>query len=300
MALTRKQRAEIISSLTTNCECWQHEGSEEILANMADDQLAQVAESAATEQQASMVANAAMHGFTDEQNGVMYRLNGETGAWERKVLTANVNRGGSGRDRDEEPTTNAPPWLKSKQDDEEDVGPDNMEEEITEEDTPPEKPMSKCAMMQARGGKGKMQYNSRGKNMSLKSMLREYGTPEEIAVWNHAVDTWEQQKRAMVDRIVANHKELANEDMASRRESPIYNRLMQKTPEELQEMLDIIPVANAGPAMMVGGGVGVNYAGAAGGPLTANRFANHDAEDILPLPRNDWEVISNGNGKSKE
>lgn len=313
MKLTSAQRAKIIRNLTTNCSCMKKPGSRTFLANMDDEELLDMEEKMLKDEEEekkdeeeeeeededkkmAVIANAAVEGFTDDKAGVAYRLNPMTGAWERKVLAANV------RGPRRQPTTNAPPWLKDEEDEDEDVGStEAIEEEITEEDTPPKK--TKCEMLnnntRGRGRKSttRVTNSTPVRKMSLKKMLQQHGTPEERAVWNHAVATWEAQKMAMVDRIVANHRELRDEDVEARRSTPIYNKLMQRSADELQEMLDLIPTANSEPPVSVP--MGASYIGAAGAPV-ANRYTNHDADDTLVPPRIEWETISragdNGRG----
>jgi hypothetical protein len=81
-ALTTNQRSEIITHLTTNCECWKHAGDKEILAAFSDEKLTQLKSAADKEQQAYDVANAAVNGFQDGQ-GNAFRINPETGKWEK-------------------------------------------------------------------------------------------------------------------------------------------------------------------------------------------------------------------------
>lgn len=81
-------RNQIIEYLISNCECWNQPGDREILNRMNDDKLAKLQEITEKEQQAVVVANTAISGFTDGK-GSAYRVNPETGRWERKSVPTN-------------------------------------------------------------------------------------------------------------------------------------------------------------------------------------------------------------------
>lgn len=72
------KREQLISSLAFNCRC-----EEDTLNELDDSTLAAM-------ERVSRVANTAGQGFTDGQ-GTAYRVNPETGRWEKRELTANAN-----------------------------------------------------------------------------------------------------------------------------------------------------------------------------------------------------------------
>lgn len=80
MALTANQRQVIVTDLATNCECWK--GDEETLNGFTDEKLSKIKAAFDREQKALQVANAAVEGF--EADGTEFRLNPETGDWEKR------------------------------------------------------------------------------------------------------------------------------------------------------------------------------------------------------------------------
>lgn len=100
MALTQEQRQEVIRHLTTNCDCWKHSGDAEVLNRFTDEKLVSLKDHAIKEAQAIVVANAAVNGFTDGDNA--YRVNPETGKWERKVVANQPFKKKDDEDEDEE------------------------------------------------------------------------------------------------------------------------------------------------------------------------------------------------------
>jgi hypothetical protein len=109
--LTDHERQSVISYLTANSEAWQQAGDREILNGFSDDKLVALQQAAEQEQHAITVANAAVNGFADDGNA--YRVNPQTGKWEKRVV------------------------ANAKKDDEEDEPDDN--EEMDEEDYTPKK-----------------------------------------------------------------------------------------------------------------------------------------------------------------
>lgn len=83
MALNPNERKAIIDFLTTNCDCWKGNGDAEILNRMTDEKLSVLKVSAEKEKHMMQVANAAANGFAD--GGSAYRINPETGKWEKRV-----------------------------------------------------------------------------------------------------------------------------------------------------------------------------------------------------------------------
>ena len=88
MALSKQDRAGIIEDLTTNCECWNKEGDDDILNALSDDKLVSLKTQADHFEKAETVANAAVKGFKDGDK--QYRLNPDNGNWEAKKVE---NRG---------------------------------------------------------------------------------------------------------------------------------------------------------------------------------------------------------------
>lgn len=83
MALTTQRRQKIIDSLVGNCDSWKYSGSAEVLDAMSDDQLLAVEKQAF----AVTVANAAVEGFTDPDTGNRYKLDPDSGKWQRAKVT---------------------------------------------------------------------------------------------------------------------------------------------------------------------------------------------------------------------
>jgi hypothetical protein len=94
MRLSGDQREQIIDYLVANSEAWSAEGDADVLASFSDEKLIHLNEAASRAHQAEAVANAAVEGF--QEGGKAYRVNPETGRWERAVLNCDDNMGGSG------------------------------------------------------------------------------------------------------------------------------------------------------------------------------------------------------------
>lgn len=104
MALSANQRASVINDLVANCEMWQGYGDREILDSFPDDKLIQLRDLAMDAQRAVAVANAAVAGFSD--SGTAYRVNPETGQWEKRVV-GNAGRM-AGCDEEDDPNEEEP------------------------------------------------------------------------------------------------------------------------------------------------------------------------------------------------
>lgn len=85
MRLSPAERQQVINYLVHNCECWQGSGDRDTLSTFSDEKLAQLKTAAVKSNAAIGVANAAVNGFTD--GGTAYRINPETGRWERSLLS---------------------------------------------------------------------------------------------------------------------------------------------------------------------------------------------------------------------
>lgn len=103
MRLSGAQREQIIDYLVANSEAWSAEGDADILASFSDEKLLHLNEATERTQQAVHVANAAAEGF--QEGGKAYRINPETGRWERAVLNCDEGMGGGygGRGMEDDP-----------------------------------------------------------------------------------------------------------------------------------------------------------------------------------------------------
>jgi hypothetical protein len=97
MSLTPEQRSTIIDHLIANCDCWKAQGDREVLNDFSDEKLKHLKALADKEAQAIVVANAAVNGFTD--GGMAYRVNPETGNWEKRAV-ANKHKGDGEEDEE--------------------------------------------------------------------------------------------------------------------------------------------------------------------------------------------------------
>lgn len=88
MSLNPSERQAIIDFLTTNSDSWKGRGDGEILKSFSDEKLAALKVAAEKEKHITEVANAAANGFSDGNS--QYRINPETGKWEKKVNNAEL------------------------------------------------------------------------------------------------------------------------------------------------------------------------------------------------------------------
>jgi hypothetical protein len=121
MPLTREERGQIINDLVANHECWRDDQGRKALEAFSDDKLASLKAIADQDRRAVAVANAAVNGFVDPTTGTAYRVNPESGSWERGQ------------------TTNAPKKVPMMEDDEEEEDVPDDEEEETPPPPPPKK-----------------------------------------------------------------------------------------------------------------------------------------------------------------
>ncbi len=84
MKLTSQQRNQIIEDLTTNCDCWKHQGDKEVLNSFTDEKLVSLKQGLDKHKQVEAVANAAVQGFRDGTQA--FRVNPETGKWETATV----------------------------------------------------------------------------------------------------------------------------------------------------------------------------------------------------------------------
>jgi len=99
-----KEKRELISSLVSNCECW-NEDDAEVLANFSPEKLEALAVSAKSAKQEATVANAAKAGFKDDQ--VELTFNEESLEWSHEVLVPVVEN------EEAEATPTADEWMKT-------------------------------------------------------------------------------------------------------------------------------------------------------------------------------------------
>ena len=82
MALNRKERQEIIEDLTTNDDGWKEDGDDEVLNELSDEKLTVLHKVSTNSRRAIDVANVAVKGFRNDDDGTAYRINPENGQWE--------------------------------------------------------------------------------------------------------------------------------------------------------------------------------------------------------------------------
>lgn len=85
------QRQKMIDAIVANSSVWD-EGDADVLNSFSDEKLTTLYEHEGQVQQAFAIANAAVSGFADDSSGTAYRMNAETGQWERSGA-ANCNDG---------------------------------------------------------------------------------------------------------------------------------------------------------------------------------------------------------------
>jgi hypothetical protein len=285
-------REEMVAELTANCDCWKNEGATVALNSMPDDSVEAIYNEWSDSTATAMVANAAVTGFKDETLGAEFRLNVETGQWERRMVGNSGN--GCGK-------------MGDYSGDTEDATDGGVDEEAEGEPPTPKKLMKKMMGKGMTGnsnnGGGKTPSRSNDKKETNPVSLREWlvtnGTPQEREVWNRAIKTWSEEKMELCDRLTAN---LAG-DISERRKHATYAKLMKKSPEELEELIGLMPVANESSMSGLFNETGdltpvPVYAGAAGG-FAANRgrkdpTANEGHDDILRLPTMEDYISENG------
>lgn len=100
MKLSQQERQGIIEHLTANCDAWRQPGDDQVLNNMTDEKLLALKEDSDKQQHVTAVANAAVNGFSDGETA--FRINPETGKWERRVDNAKKKKAPPMDDDDEE------------------------------------------------------------------------------------------------------------------------------------------------------------------------------------------------------
>lgn len=85
MALTAAERQVIVTDLITNCACWKHDGSKDMLNKMSDEQLAAIKADQTEKDQAFAVANRAIDGVKVGDKHV--KLNPKTSKWEAAIVS---------------------------------------------------------------------------------------------------------------------------------------------------------------------------------------------------------------------
>ena len=107
MALTPKERQEAIDSLTTNCSCWGHEGDREVLNNLSDEKIEQLVEGMEELTSNASIAQLITNGI-EADDGFAYRIDPETGAFQKARLTGNCNENMEEEEEYEEEEVPAP------------------------------------------------------------------------------------------------------------------------------------------------------------------------------------------------
>lgn len=107
------------------------------------------------------------------------------------------------------------------------------------------------------------------KNKRANNSLADRLTPAELEVWNYATKRIEDDKKAIVNRLIAN----VSGDAERNR---IGNSLMAKKIEELQDLAALLPAQQQTHQTYA-----YNFAGAGGGPIV--QLTDNEAADVLDL-----------------
>lgn len=200
--LTANQRKELITDLATNCDCWK--GEEEILNQFSDDKLVALKQ----RENAVVVANAAVNGFS--HNGTDYRVNPETGNWEKKV-TSNAGPKMPMKGR-------MPPQAPAEEEEEEETVEEPVYEDVEEEPVaPPPR---------------RRPVPATNRHMSVEESLKNLH-PDIRAMVENAKQVEEREKDSLIRQILVN---VSPTDWQTH-----YERLMQRTVPELTYDLSLIP-----------------------------------------------------------
>ena len=258
MGLSTNRRQEIIDDLTTNCECWSHQGDDEVLGNFTDEKLIQLKKVADREQQAIAVANAAINGFTDN-NGNAYRVNPETGNWEHRRVE------------------NAKKKVTVQEDDEDE------EDDEEEEEIPSKKRMKK------------MMGNSRGEMEEETPPVKKPRTREQLinslpADMRESLKIAEEVTQREKDRVIG--QILANSGVSDVDKRAHNEWLQSKSVDELRNTLSLMPKP---PATEPGESKQTKQTT---NRKRFNSGNSPETEDMLVAPVINWEPVEekNGNG----
>ncbi len=253
MALSQVQRGAVIQWLTTNCDCWKNPGDHEVLGNLTDDKLVQLKDAAVREAQAITVANSAARGWVDQKTGNAFRVNPETGQWERAAVpTGNADDEGDYK-------------KKFMKDDDEEDDDDDEEEPKTNRRRKANNRKAASTPAPERPRTLEQQINA------LPPELR-----ETIKV---ARDVERREKDQVIGNILANSAVSESDKRAH------YDWLSTKPLAELNNMLALMPKAPTNEEMARI--VPRPASGRRGGGQTRNSGGIND--DILHLPKIDWE-----------
>lgn len=172
-----------------------------------------------------------------------------------------------------DPTANAipPQFLKGKK--KKEVA--EADEEETEEDDSEDEEEAEMPVKNAKKPQPTINSNPQRTNrMTLKQFLQTQATPEEQAVWNHAVDLEREGRKAIVLKLIANVQD-------DKQRQALGTKYMKKSLPELRELLTLVEsriTSNTEEQQPDQ----INFSLAAGGPI-GNRYVS-DPDDILPLP----------------
>lgn len=289
MPLTRDQRKQHVTFLTSNCECWKHEGDAEILNSLPDEKLQALKDDADRVLQAVAVANAAVRGTVD--NGFAYRVNPVTGTWERKSTTNDSKN----PLYDDKPKEKKNPF-------------DNMDMEEDEEEMSDEE-YGKMMKNRMRGKKTRNRKDQEGgppdksdsDTKNNQSLIRKPRTADE---WYNAAPESVQNEFRFAQQITKKRTDelvrdiLTNSGIAESERAAHREWLAKKPLDELANMLALIPKPPTDQSHESQGN---------GRAVALNRFSQRrrkeeEDTDTLELPTMNWgteEQTANGNGKSK-
>ena len=229
MPLSPQQRSALIEDLVTNCDCWKHQGDREILNAMADEKLAQFKEQSLKQQQALAVANAAVSGFSDGITS--YRVNPQTGKWE-KALNVEEVKGKGSKQTTNTNATNATDMKKG-------MGKKGMPKRVVEEDEEDMEDMEDNSALPPREEyveDGESPKVNKKKNQqrpqTTEQMIR--GLPEELQNRLRIAGEIEQhEKKKLIDQLLVN---VSSTDKRAHTE-----RLMHRSVEDLRNDLALVP-----------------------------------------------------------
>lgn len=259
-------KAQIVTWLTTNCDCWK--GADKVLNTMDEAQLKKLKANADKQQTLEVTANAFVKiakslGAPDDMalNAMPAYVEEKT----KEVASADENAGGS---TDPKPKT---------------------EEEITaEDDVPPPVKNNRSNVLPAK----KPTANGAPKKMTIQEWLGQM-PPEAQPVWNTAVELNNSVKVAASNKL----KGLIANESDPRRKHRMQLALNSGDVAKMQEVIELVgPTHNSGGSAEAREQVALYFPGLFGDyQPTANR-AGTDSDDVLDLPtvnQEEWVAQAN-------
>lgn len=266
MKLTQAQRSEIVSHLTTNCDCWKGKGDDKVLNAFPDDKLIALKKHSEEEAERATVLNAVKQGFT--VSGVTFTVN--------NAGTLVAKKG------DQEVPVDNKEGCEKMMKEEGDEG---------EEETTPTKKKGLKMNEGANGATGGAvdpalvanAVTAYLKQLTPAQKLDLLGDDMKSAV-NNAMRIERRERDGLVARLVANVSDPTQK-------ANLTKKLSGKSLEDLNDMVSLLPTANqqtnnSNPDDLT------SYFGAAGGGYVAPTPTINE-QDVLPLPGDPGYLVDN-------